>query len=104
MGRQFSRTHLIRRRRLPGLCRQRAVGFRTPVAIKLPDLPYFLDHIEIEVGDQHFVFVAAGLGEDLAAWIAEVTLAAKLSNVPRLFPSHAIDRAYEVSVGCGVGG
>src|SRR5712692_11019287 len=95
---------LIGGRRLPRLRRQCAVGFRTAVAIKLPDLSYFLDHVEIEIGDQQFVFVAAGLGEDLAAWIAEVTLAVKLSNVPRLFPSHAIDRAYEVSVGCGVGG
>src|ERR1700682_709496 len=89
---------LVRGRRLPRLRRQRAVGFRTPVAIKLPDLPYFLDHVEIEIGDQHFVFIAAGLGEDLAARIAEVTLSVKLSDVPRLFPTNTIDRTHEVSI------
>src|SRR5216684_3540245 len=104
MGRQFSRTRLIRGRRLPRLRCQRAVRLRTAVAIKLPDLPYFLDHVEIQVGDQHFVFVAAGLGEDFAARIAEITLAVKLSNVPWLFPTNTIDRTYEVSVGCGVCG
>src|SRR5713101_5319770 len=94
----------VRGRGLPGLRRQRAVGFRTAVAIKLPDLSYFLDHVEIQVGDQHFVFVAAGLGEDFAARIAEITLAVKLSNVPWLFPTNTIDRTYEVSVRCGVCG
>src|SRR5216683_7893235 len=104
MGRQFSRTRLIRGRRLPRLRCQRAVRLRTPVAIKLPDLSHFLDHVEIEIGDQHFVFIAAGLGEDLAARIAEVTLAVKLSNVPGLFPTNTIDRTDEVSVRRGVSG
>src|SRR5713101_3223115 len=104
MGRQFSRTRLIRGRRLPRLRCQRAVRLRTPVAIKLPDLSHFLDHVEIEIGDQHFIFIAAGLGEDLAARIAEIALAVKLSNVPWLFPTNAVDRAYEVAVRCGVRG
>src|ERR1700675_757633 len=89
---------------LPGLRRQRAIGFRTTVAIELPDLSHFLDHVEIEAGDQHFVFIAAGLGEDLAARIAEVTLAIKLSDIPRLFSAYAIDRSYEVAVRRGVRG
>src|ERR1700687_851288 len=104
MGRQFSRTHLIRRRGLSGLRGQRSVSFRTAVAIKLPDFPHFLDHVEIEIGDQHFVFVAAGLGEDLSARIAEITLAIKLANVPWLLSSYAIDCTHEVSVRRGVGG
>src|ERR1700674_3559317 len=95
---------LIGGRRLPRLRRQGAIRFRTPVAIELPDLSYFLDHVEIEIGDQHFVFIAAGLGEDLAARIAEITLAVKLSNVPWLFPANTIDRTDEVSVGRGVRG
>src|SRR5260370_34029753 len=89
---------LIGGRGLPSLRRQSAVRFRTPVAIKLPDLPHFLDHVEIQIGDQHFVFIAAGLGKDLAARIAEVTLAVKLSNVPGLFPTNTIDRTDEGSV------
>ena len=97
-------TLLVRGCRLSGLRRQRAIRFRTPVSIKLPDFPHFLDHIEIEIGDQHFVFIAAGLGEDLAARIAEVTLAVKLSDIPRLFSAYAIDRSYEVAVRRGVRG
>src|ERR1700675_1603069 len=95
---------LIGGRRLPRLRRQGAIRFRAPVAIELPDLSYFLDHVEIEIGDQHFVFIAAGLGEDLAARIAEVTLAVKLADVPRLFPSDAVDCAHEVAVRRGVCG
>src|ERR1700716_3249363 len=95
---------LIGGRGLPGLRRQRAIRFRTAVAIKLPDLPYFLDHVEIEIGDQHFVFIAAGLGEDLATRIAEITLAIKLADIPRLFTSNTIDRTDEVSVRGGMCG
>src|SRR5450755_2214717 len=86
------------------LRRQRSVSLRTPVAIKLPDSSYFLDHVEIEVGDQHFILIAAGLHYDLAARVAEVTLAVKLADVPRLFPPHAIDGSDEVSVSGGVRG
>src|SRR5450631_1263135 len=96
-------TSLVRCR-LTSLRRQRAVGFRTAVAIKLPDLSHFLDHVEIEIGDQHFVFIAAGLGEDFAARIAEITLAVKFSDIPRRFRSYAVDRAHEVAVRRGVGG
>src|SRR5450755_1925120 len=89
----------VRRRSLSRLRGQCAIGFRTPVAIKLPDPPYFLDHVEIEIGDQHFVFIAAGLGDDFPSRIAEVTFAVKLADIPRLLPAHAVDRAHEIAVG-----
>jgi len=42
------------------------------VAEELPRLADFADEIEIQVGRQHFVFIARGLREDLAARIAKV--------------------------------
>ena len=100
-GASLSRRSLLRCF-LPGLRRQRSVGFRTPVAIELPDPSYFLNHVEIEIGDQHLIFVPAGLGDDLAARIAEVALAVKLADIPWRFPAHTINRTDEVSVGGGV--
>ena len=58
--------------------------------------------VEVEVGRQHFVLVARGLGEDLAARIAEVALAVELADLPRLLDADAIDGADEVPVGDGV--
>jgi len=91
-------------RRLPTLGRQRAVSFWTAIAIELPDFSHFLDHIQIEIGDQQLIFGAAGLGDDFAAGIAKITLAVKFADIPGLFPADAVDRADEVSVGGGVGG
>src|SRR5271170_7746486 len=89
---------------LPRLRRQRAISFRTPVAIKLPHPSYFLDHIEIEIGHQHLIFVAASLSENLAARIAEITLAVKFTDIPWLFPANTVDRTDEVSVRRGMRG
>ena len=62
----------------------RAVAFRPAVAEELPHLTDFRDHVEIEIRDDHFVFIPAGLRDDLAAGIAEVALAVKLADAPRL--------------------
>ena len=94
----------VRGGRLTGLRGQRAVRFGTAVAIELPHSSYFLNHVEIEIGDQDFIFSAAGLRYDLAARIAEITLAVKLTDIPRLFPANTIDRSYKVAVSCGVRG
>src|ERR1035438_1531507 len=91
------------RRGLPRLRRQRSVGFRTTVAIELPNSSDFLDHVEIEIGDQHFIFITTGLRDDLAARIAEITLAVKFANIPWRFRAHAIDRAHKIPVGGGMG-
>ena len=45
-----------------------------------------------------------GLGEDLAARIAEIAGAVELADVPGRFGAHAIDGADEVAVGHGVRG
>src|ERR1700730_10652074 len=39
-----------------------AVGFRAAVAVELPGVAHFLDLVEIQIGDQQFILVAAGLG------------------------------------------
>src|ERR1700689_1421532 len=75
-----------------------AVAIGTAVAEKLPDFADFRDHIEIEIGDHHFIFVAAGLRDYFAARIAEVAFAVELADAPRLFDTDAVDCADEVTV------
>src|ERR1700682_5567821 len=89
-------------RSFPCLSHQRPVAIRTAVAEELPGIPHFGDHVEVEISYQHFVFAPAGLGDDLATRVAEVTLAVKLANIPGGFPADAIDGADEISVGNGV--
>src|ERR1700719_4544397 len=81
----------------------RTVTFRSSVAKELPNLAHFRDHLQIKIRYNYFVFVPTGLRDDLSPWIAEVTLAVKLSNAPWLFDSDPINGADEVSVGHGVG-
>src|SRR5262249_121033 len=69
------------------------------VAEELPGVADLRNHIEIEVSDHDFVFVAASLGDDLAAGRTEITLSVKFADVPRRFPAHAIDGADKISVG-----
>src|SRR6185436_16287765 len=70
---------------------------------KLPGLPHLGYLVEVEVGGEDFVFVAAGLGDDLAARVAEVARAVELADVPGGLHAHAVDSADEVAVGHGVG-
>src|SRR5450755_381490 len=87
---------------LAALCRQDAISFRPPVAEELPYLADFLNHIQVEVRHQHFVFVAAGLGKNLAPRIAKVTLAVKLANAPGFLFTHTVDGADKITVGDGM--
>jgi len=59
---------------------------------------------KVKVGDEHLIFIAAGLGKNLATRIAEVALAVKLTDVPRLFRAYAVDCAHEITVRDGVRG
>src|SRR5579862_889928 len=81
-----------------------AVGFWAAIAEELPGFADFLDVVEVELSDEQFVFVAAGLGNDFSARIAEITLAVELANFPRCFDTHAIDGGDEILVGDGVRG
>src|ERR1022692_903284 len=89
----------VRGRGLSGLRGERAVAFRPAIAEKLPHLANFRDHVQVEVGHYHFVFIPAGLSDNFAAWIAEVALAVELTNTPRLLDTHAVDRAHEIAIG-----
>src|ERR1035437_1660609 len=76
----------------------------TAVAEELPGVAYFGDHIEIEVGGEDFVLVAARLREDAAARIAEVALSVEFADIPRSLAAPAVDGAHEIAVGHGVRG
>src|SRR3954464_1555881 len=84
------------------LCRQRLICLWPAIAEELPDLAHLADHVEVQVRDYDFIFVAAGLRNDFSARIAEITLAVKFADIPWLLPSHAINRAHEVSIGNGM--
>ena len=83
---------------------QNAIAFRAPVAEKLPHFANLQNHVEVEVGHQHFVFVAAGLGKNFASRIAEVTLAVKFPDAPRLLFAYPVDGADKIAVGDGMRG
>src|SRR5260370_36489600 len=81
-----------------------SVGFRAAVAIELPGVADFLDFVEIQLGDEQFILIAAGLLDDFAARVAEVAFAVKFADSPGSFGANAIDGGDEVGVGHGVGG
>jgi hypothetical protein len=81
-----------------------AVAFRPSVAEELPHFADFRNHVEVEVRDNHFIFVTAGLGDDFAAGIAEITLAVKFPDAPGFLDAYAVDGAYKVAVGYGMCG
>src|SRR5258706_2930855 len=83
---------------LASLRREGAISVRSAVPEELPGFWNFGNHIEVEIGDQHFIFGAASLREDLSARIAEVTLAIELADVPRLLATDAIDRSDKISI------
>ena len=58
--------------------------------------------VEIQVGREHLVLVARGLGDDLAARVGEVARPVELADVPRRLNADAIDGGDEVPVGHGV--
>src|SRR5262249_25355609 len=80
------------------LRRQWPVTIRPAISEELPGLSHFADHVEIEIGDQHFIFIAARLRDNLFARRAEVALAVEFAYVPWLLAAYAINRADEVSI------
>src|SRR5947207_2044016 len=62
----------------PSRRRNHPVRLRPPIAIKLPHIPHLLDFIQIHVGHDQFIFVAAAHGQELAARITKIRLAVKL--------------------------
>src|SRR5581483_7913681 len=95
---EFARSSIRRGCSARALRRERDVAVGAAVTEELPHLAHFQNHIEVEVRDQHLVFIPAGLGNDLAARIAKVALSIELADRPRLLRAHAIDSAYEILV------
>ena len=93
------RQRSIRGNRRRALCGQSAISLRATVAEKLPHFADVRDHVEIQVRDHDLIFIAAGLGNDLAPGIAEITLAIEFANAPWFFSAHAINGADKVSIG-----
>src|ERR1700722_2164272 len=88
----------VRDRELSRLRTQRAVAFRPTVTEELPHFADLCNHLKVKVGHYDFIFVAAGLRDYFSARIAEVALAIKLANTPRLFDTHAIDGSDKIAI------
>ena len=67
----------------------RAVGLGAAVAEELPGVADLADQVEVEVGDDDVVAVAAADGEHLAAGVAEVALAVELADPPGVLEARA---------------
>src|SRR5436309_9121847 len=81
-----------------------SIGLGAAVAIKLPGVANFLDFVEVQVGDEQFVLIAAGLGDDFPARITKIAFAVKLANLPGMLGANAVDSRDEIRVGNGMGG
>src|SRR5205814_538915 len=87
---------------LPRLRRQWFIRLRPSITEELPGTADFRDHVEVEIGNNHFVFIATSLRNDLAARIAEVALAVEFADTPGFLSADAVDGADEISVRDGV--
>src|SRR5207247_1627182 len=81
------------------LLRQETVGFRTAIPKELPCTTHLGNHVQVQIGHQELFFVPAGLSNYLAPGVAKITLPVELSDVPRMFVSHAVNGGHEVAVG-----
>src|SRR5262249_61925225 len=77
---------------------QFSVTIRPPIAEELPGIAHFANHVEIQVGHDQRILISRGLRDDLSAWVAKITLAIELADIPRLLVPDAIDRTDEVAV------
>src|SRR5258708_681862 len=79
-----------------------SVGFRAAVAIELPGVANTLNFVEIQLGDEEFILVAAGLLDYFAARVAEIAFAVEFADFPGGFGADAVDGGDEVGVGYGM--
>src|SRR4051794_29420807 len=70
--------------------RDRPISLRPAVAIELPRIPDFANEVEVEVGDDDVVDITRPFRQDLAARVAEITLAVEFADAPRLFPTRTV--------------
>ncbi len=81
-----------------------SIGLGAAVTVELPRVADLLNFVEVQVGDEELILVAAGLLDDFAARVAEITLAVKFADFPGSFRADAIDGSDEVGVGDCVSG
>src|SRR5262249_55008476 len=86
------------------LLHQIAIRLRTAVAEELPYIAHFLNLIKVQISNDDFFFVARSFGNDFSPRCAEVPLAIKLTDVPWVFTSNAIDRSDKVTISDGMRG
>src|SRR5215218_6118843 len=77
---------------------QPTVRLGPAIAVELPHVAHFANLVEVDLRGDELVPIARGLRHELPARVAEVALAVKLADAPRLFVTHAIDRADEERV------
>src|ERR1017187_9131006 len=80
------------------------VRLGTTVAIKLPNVAHFANHVQVQVGDDHCILVTRTFRDNLAARIGEVALAVEFTKVPGFLRPDAIDGADVEYVGHRRGG
>src|SRR2546426_5827265 len=78
------------------------VYLRPAVAVELPYVPDLGDLVEVQIGHQQFVLVAACLRDKLPPRVAEIAFSIELAYVPRRLEPDAVDRADKVAVGNSV--
>src|SRR5216683_4546030 len=81
-----------------------SIGLGAAVTVELPRVADLLNFVEVQVGDEEFILVAAGLRNNFAARIAKVALSVEFANLPGMLGADAVYGGDKVSVGDGVGG
>src|SRR5258708_25780425 len=61
----------------------RSITVRTTIAIELPDIANFSNHVQIQIRNDKLVLIARSLGNNLSAWIAEIALSVKFTDIDR---------------------
>src|SRR5262245_16629704 len=83
---------------LPLLFHQVSIRFRPAIPEELPDIPYFLYFIEIQVRHNDFFLVARSFRNDLSARRAEIALAVEFADIPWILAADAIDRTDKITI------
>jgi hypothetical protein len=81
-----------------------SIGLGAAVTIELPSVANLLNFLEVEVGDEEFVLVAAGLRNNFAVRIAKVTFAVEFPNLPGMLGADAVNGGDKIGIGDGMGG
>src|SRR5438105_11858362 len=88
----FFSSLVISRLRFSLRAHDRVIAFRPTVAEELPDVAHVANQIQIHIGDHDVVRVALRRRrEELAARVAEIALAVKLADPPRLLEAGTVD-------------